>query len=147
MYKSLMVCVAAAAGLVAGPALAQYPYQDRSRVGRVADEIARTVEETARAVGTVQDSFDRSLYDVRYRGPERFAIDACRPQVERYGRMRVDHVRPYSRRSYRVYGITEGYGDRYNDRYRSSRYSPRSFTCSVREDGRVKVKTKRLRRY
>jgi hypothetical protein len=145
MSRKLIICLAAASVLSAAPASAQY--QDRSRVGRVADEVARTVEEAARAVGRVTDSFDRSLYEVRYRGPERFAIDACRPRVERYGRMRVDDVRPYGRRSFRVYGITEGYRGGYDDRYRSSQYGPRSFTCTVRDDGRVKLRTKRLRRY
>ncbi len=135
------------AAAAAAPAMAQsqYPYEPRSRTGHVANEIARTVEETARALGTVRDSFDRGLYEVRYRGPERYAVEACRRDVERYGRMRVDDVRPYKRRSFRVYGITEGYRG-YYDRY-SSRYGPRSFTCTVREDGRVKVKTKKLRRY
>ena len=147
MHKQLMMCLAATSVLAAEPAFAQYQYQDRSRVGRVADEIARTVEETARAVGRVTDSFDRSLYEVRYRGPERVAIDTCRPRIERYGRMRVDDVRPYGRRSIRVHGITEGYRGDYYDRGRSRGYGPRSFTCTVRDNGRVKVKTKRLRRY
>jgi hypothetical protein len=146
MKRLSFLCFALGATVAAAPALAQYPYQDRSRAGRVADEIARTVEDTAQAVGRVRDSLDRSLYDVRFHGPERFAIDACRPQVERYGRMRVDAVRPYKRGSFRVYGFTEGFGGGY-DRYRSRGYPPRSFTCTVREDGRVKVKTKRLRRY
>lgn len=147
MYKHLIMGLAAACALAAEPVLAQYPSQDRSRVGRVSDEIARRVEEAARAMGTVTDAFDRSLYEVRYRGPERFAIDACRPQVERYGRMRIDDVRPYKRRGFRVYGITEGYRGNYDDRYRSREFGPRSFKCTVGEDGRVKVKTKRLRRY
>lgn len=147
MYKHLIIGLAAASALAAEPAFAQYPSQDRSRVGRVSDEIARTVEEAARAMGTVKDAFDRSLYEVRYRGPERFAIDACRPQVERYGRMRVDDVRPYKRNSFRVYGITEGYRGNYDDRYRSRNFGPRSFTCTVSDDRRVKVKMKRLRRY
>lgn len=147
MYKHLIMGLAAACALAAEPALAQYPSQDRSRVGRASDEIARRVEEAARAMGTVTDAFDRSLYEVRYRGPERFAIDACRPQVERYGRMRIDDVRPYKRRGFRVYGITEGYRGNYDDRYRSREFGPRSFKCTVGEDGRVKVKTKRLRRY
>ena len=134
----------ATAALLVAPAHAQY--RERSRAGQVADEIARTIEETARAAGRVADSFDRSLYELRYRGPERYAVDACRPQVERYGRMRVDDVRPYGRRSFRVYGITEGYRGSAYGRY-SSRYGPRSFTCTARDDGRVKVKTKRLRRY
>lgn len=147
MHRSLAASVAASLALASGPALAQY--QDRSRTGRVADDIVRTVEDTAQAVGRVRDSLDRSMYDVRFRGPERSAIDACRLQVERYGRMRVDEVRPYKRRSFRVYGITEAYGRGYYDDYAryGSRSSSRSFTCTVRSDGRVKVKTKRLRRY
>jgi hypothetical protein len=132
----------------ATPASAQY-YP--SRTERVADGVARTVEETARALGRVRDSVDRSLYDVRFRGPERYAIDACRPLVERYGEMRVDQVQPYKRRGFRVYGFTSGYGSAYQYDYRGSgqagRDRPRSFTCTVREDGRAKVRTKRLRRY
>jgi hypothetical protein len=143
--KKRLLCFAIGAAVTAAPGSAQY--QDRSRTGRVADEIARTVEETAQAVRRVRESLDRSVYDVRFRGPERYAIDACRPQVERYGRMRVDDVRPHKRRSFRVYGITEGFSGGYYGRYRGRDYGPRSFTCTVREDGRVKVKTKRLRRY
>ena len=146
MHQRSFLCFALGSALAAAPALAQYPYQDRSRAGRVADEIARTVEDTAQAVGRVRDSLDRSISDVRFRGPERFAIDACRPQVERYGRMRVDEVRPYKRRGFRVYGLAEGYGGGYYDGYRSRQYGPRSFTCTVRDDGRIKVKTKRYRR-
>lgn len=145
MYKHVIFGLTLASCLAASPAHAQY--QDRSRGDRVADKIARTVEEAARAVGTVTDAFDRSLYEVRYRGAERYAIDACRPQVERYGRMRVDDVRPYKKRSIRVYGVTEGYRATYDDRYRSGSYGPRSFKCTVGSDRRVKVKTKRLRGY
>ena len=116
-------------------------------MGRASDKIARTIEEAARAVGTVTDAFDRSLYEVRFRGPERFAIDACRPQVERYGRMRVDDVRPYKNRSFRVYGITEGYRGGYYDSRASRKFGPKSFKCTVESDGRVKLKTKTLRRY
>lgn len=131
--------------LLAAPAVAQ-SYQDRNRTGRVAEEVARTIEETANAVGRVRDSLDRGINDVRWRGPERFAVDACRPYVERHGQMRVDHVRPYKRRSFRVYGTTQGYGG--GGYYSGSRgYAPRSFTCTVQDDGRVKLKTKRLRRY
>ncbi|QGN54173.1 hypothetical protein GKE62_06060 [Novosphingobium sp. Gsoil 351] len=147
MHHRLILGLAAATVLIAQPAAAQYSSQDQSRVGRVSGEIARTVEEAARAIGTVTDAFDRSVYQARYRGPELYAIDACRPQVERYGRMRVDDVRPYSRSSFRVYGVTEGYRSVYGDRYRSDDFGPRSFKCTVDRDGRVKVKTKRLRRY
>lgn len=138
--------LALSCALLPAAALAQSPYQDRSRTGRVAEEVARTIEETANAVGRVRDSLDRGINDVRWRGPERFAVDACRPHVERYGQMRVDQVRPYKRRSFRVYGTTQGYGSGYYGS-RSRGYSPRSFTCTVQDDGRVKLKTKRYRRY
>jgi hypothetical protein len=141
--------LALGATLLAAPAFAQ-SYQERGRTGRVTEEVVRTIEDTANAVGRVRDSLDRGINDVRWRGPERFAVDACRPHVERYGQMRVDHVRPYKRRSFRVYGTTGGYGGGYGRDYYGSRsrgYGPRSFTCTVQDDGRVKLKTKRLRRY
>ncbi|QGN55130.1 hypothetical protein [Novosphingobium sp. Gsoil 351] len=145
MLKNLIIGLVAASAIIAQPALGQY-YPD-SRSGRTGDKIARTIDEAARALGTVTDAFDRSLYEVRYRGAERFAIDACRPQVERYGRMRIDDVRPYKRSSFRVYGITEGYRDAYGDNYRYRNFGPRSFKCTVSDRGSVKVKTKRLRGY
>lgn len=145
MYKHLIFGLAAVSCLAAEPAFAQY--QDRGSVGRTSDKIARTIEEAARAMGTVTDAFDRSLYEVRFRGPERFAIDACRPQVERYGRMRVDDARPYKRKSFRVYGVTEGYRGNYYDSQFSRKYGPKSFKCTVEADGRVKVKTKNIQRY
>ena len=143
MHRTILTLAGLA--LLPAAAIAQ-PYQDRSRTGQVADEVARTIEDTARAVGRVRDSLDRGINDVRWRGPERFAVDACRPYAERYGPMRVDHVRPYKRRSFRVYGTTQGFGGGY---YGSSSrgLAPRSFTCTVQDDGRVKLKTKRLRRY
>jgi len=147
MYKNLIMGLAAATCLAAQPASAQYSQRDDSRVGRTSDKIVRTIEEAARAVGVVTDAFDRSLYEVRFRGPERYAIDACRPQVERYGRMRVDDVRPHKRRSFRVYGITEGYRGAYYDRRASRSYGPRSFICTVSDNGRINVKTKKIRRY
>jgi hypothetical protein len=145
--KTLSVALGAA--LLAAPAFAQ-SYPDRNRSGRVTDQVVRTIEETANAVGRVRDSLDRGINDVRWRGPERFAVDACRPYAERYGQVRVDDVRPYKRRSFRVYGTTSGYGRDYGRDYYGSRsrgYGPRAFTCTVQDDGRVKFKTKRLRRY
>ena len=111
---------------------------------RVADEIARGIRDAATAIGTVTQAVDESVDGVRYRGRDRFAVDRCRPYAERYGRMRVDQVRPYKRRDFRVYGTVDGggYGDRYASR---DRYSYRSFTCTVRADGRVKFKTRRMR--
>ncbi len=124
-------------GLTAVPAAAQ-----DSR--RVADEIARGIRDAATAIGTVTEAVDQSVDGIRYRGRDRFAVDRCRPYAERYGRMRVDEVRPYKRRSFRVHGTVEGgsYGGAYASR---DRYGYRSFTCTVRDDGRVKFKTKRLR--
>jgi hypothetical protein len=110
-----------------------------------AEEIAREIRNAAEAIGTVRDAVDQSIDDVRWRGVDREAIRLCAPRLERYGRMRVDDVRPYGRRSIRVYGtVDRGF---YSERYRSrDRYGLRSFTCTVRDDGRVKVKTRRLRR-
>ena len=129
--------------LAAAPAAAQ---DRRSEAERVADEIARQVEATANAVGVVTDSVHRSVDALRFRGAERFAVERCLPYVERYGRMRVDDVRRYSRSSWRVYGPVGGAALGDANGWRRG-YAPRAFTCTVREDGRVKLKTKRLRRY
>lgn len=129
----------------AAPALAQ-DHDRRSRAERIADEIARQVEATAGAIGTVTDSVHRSVDSLRFRGAERFAVERCAPHVERYGRMRVDDVRRYSRGSWRVYGTVGGAAIGDSNGWRRG-YVPRAFTCTVREDGRVKLKTKKLRRY
>ena len=154
--------LAAAAVVVASPGAAQE--RDRS----TAREIAREIRKTAEDIRTVRDAVDESVSEVRFRGRDRWAIDRCEPYVERYGRMNVDDVRRYKRYSLRVYGTVgdDRYGarydrryddrydrrydrrggDRYERRYGRDRYALRSFTCTVREDGRVKLKTKRLRR-
>jgi len=140
IWKRLGVGVGlAAAILIATPGQAQY--RDRS----TADRIAREIREAAEAIGTVRDAFDDSFSDIRWGGRDRDAIRMCAPRIERYGRMRVEDVRPYGRRSLRVYGTVDGGWDdrRYSSR---SRYALRSFTCTVRDDGRVKVKTRRLSR-
>jgi hypothetical protein len=138
MKLNRLMIALASAGLLAAPAAAQKP-DDRSRTGRVAGEIARTIEDTAEAIGTVTDAVRGSVDGIRYRGAERFAIDRCAPRVARYGRMRVDHVAPYGRRSLRVHGSTDGMAA-----YGYSRAAPRAFTCTVRDDGRVKLRTRRL---
>jgi hypothetical protein len=153
-WKMIAASLAATA-VAAAPAWAQ----DRNR--RTAEEIAREIREAAEAIGTVRDAVDDSVNGVRFRGRDRYAIDRCAPSVERYGRMRVDDVRRHGRRSLRVYGTVDAgrYDDRYGDRYRDRdrdrygdrytsryRYGDRAFTCTVRDDGRVKVKTRRLRR-
>jgi hypothetical protein len=132
----------AAAAVMASPAAAQ-------RESR-AERIAREIREAARDIRTVGDAVDESVRDVRFRGRDRWAIDRCEPYVARYGRMRVDDVRPYKRRSLRVYGTVGG--DGYDDRDRYDRYDRydgyrlRSFTCTVDGDGDVRLKTKKLRR-
>lgn len=130
-----------ATALLGATLTAEAGAQDRRRV---ADEIAREIRNTADAIGTVTEALDQSVNSLRYRGRERFAVERCAPVVERYGRMRVDDVRRYRRDSFRVYGTVEGGG--YGGYSSRSRYALRSFTCTVRYDGRVKVKTKRLRR-
>jgi hypothetical protein len=129
----------------AAPAMAQ-DYDRRSRAERIADDIARQVEATAGAIGAVTDSVHRSVDSLRFRGAERFAVERCAPYVARYGRMRVDDVRRYKRDSWRVYGTVGGAAIGDSNGWRRG-YAPRAFTCTVREDGRVKLKTKKLRRY
>ena len=123
--------------LAAAPAAAQ-DYDRRSRAERIADEIARQVEATAGAIGTVTDSVHRSVDSMRFRGAERFAVERCAPYVERYGRMRVDDVRRHGRYSWRVYGTVGGAAIGDSNGWRRG-YAPRAFTCTVREDGRVKL--------
>jgi hypothetical protein len=130
---------------VAAPAAAQ-DHDRRSRAEQVADEIARQVEATAGALETVTGSVQRSVDALRFRGAERFAVERCLPYVERYGRPRIDDVRRQGRYSWRVYG-TVGGGGIGNIRGGWRGYAPRAFTCTVREDGRVKLKTRRLRGY
>jgi len=136
----LLLSLAAAA-----PALAQ-DYDRRTRAERIADEIARQVAATADAVDTVTDSVNRSVDSLRFRGAERFAVERCVPHVERYGRMRVDDVRRHGRDGWRVYGTVGGAAIGDSNGWRRG-YVPRAFTCTVREDGRVKLKTSKLRRY
>lgn len=131
---------ALAAGLIAAPAAAAHQPEERGRHGRVAGEIAREIEDAAAALGTVADAVGNSVDRFRYRGAERFAISRCAPRVERYGRMQVEQVSPYGRRSFRVYGRTEG-GPTY---FSGREHAPRAFACTVRDDGRVKVRTRRL---
>jgi hypothetical protein len=122
------------------------PAGAQSRAERIADEIARQVEATASAVGTVADSVNRSVDTLRFRGAERVAVERCAPLAERYGRIRVDDVRRYGRGGWRVYGTVGGAAIGDSNGWRRG-YAPRAFTCTIREDGRIKLKTSRLRRY
>ena len=145
MLHSKIFAGTIAVGLLAAasPASSQSGPDRRSRTDRVTDEIVRGIEDTADAVVRVTDAVDRSAYGYRYGAEERFAVDRCRARVERYGRARIEHVGRYGRRSWRVDGVTDGrqsYG-----RYNVRGSGPRAFTCTVRYDGRVRVKTRRLR--
>jgi hypothetical protein len=61
--------------------------------------------------------------------------------------MRVDDVRRNGRSGWRVYGtVNDGGGQGYGYGLRRG-YGPRAFTCTVRDDGRVRLKTSKLRRY
>lgn len=137
MSMTIKAALLAAGLLAATPADAQYG-KDRGRSGRVASDIARTIEEAADAIGTVTGAVETSVDGVRYRREERRAVDRCAPRVERYGRMQVSAVRPYERRSMRVYGTVQP-----DSRYQRSG-DARAFTCTVRDDGRVKLNTQRL---
>jgi hypothetical protein len=132
--------LAVAIAVAASPAAAQ----DRDR--NTAERVAREIRKAAEDIRTVRDAVDESVTDVRFRGRDRWAIERCTPSVERYGRMRVDDLRRYKRRSFRVYGTvgSERYDDRYDRRYDD--YRMRSFTCTVDGDGDVKLKTRKLRR-
>ena len=134
------------AGLALLAAAAASPAVAQSR-GGVTDQIIREVERAAESVVRVDEAMRRAGRDIRFRGPERFAVDACEPHAMRYGRVSIDDVRPYKRRSWRVYGVVDPRSGYRADRYdRRSRYAPRSFTCTVRDDGRVtKFKTRRIR--
>ena len=134
MKLNILWGAAIAAGLAAAPAAAQKP----DRPGSVAGEIAREIEDAADAIGTVTDAVANSVGRVRWRSAERDAIGRCAARVERYGKMHVEDVTPYGRRSLRVYGRTEGRS------YSSRGYGPRAFACTVRNDGRVKLSTRRL---
>jgi hypothetical protein len=59
--------------------------------------------------------------------------------------MRVDDVRRHGRNGWRVYGTVGGAAIADSNGWRRG-YAPRAFTCTVREDGRVKLKTSKLRR-
>ena len=75
---------------------------------------------------------------------ERYAVDACAQQAQRYGRVQLTEVDRKGSRSYRVKGYIDaaGYNGGYNNVYNRgydqySRYERRSFKCTAREDGRV----------
>jgi hypothetical protein len=147
--------IALSALAAAAPAAAQYypqPYP-APRPGGVADQIARGAAEAAAAVRGVTDAVHGGYYGYgqgNYGSADRYAINACGAQASRYGRVSIGDVRPKSRDKLEVRGFVDmqGYDRRYDDRHYGygGGYERRTFTCTVRYDGRVtKFKTKRLR--
>lgn len=72
---------------------------------------------------------------------ESYAVDACASQASRYGRVSVSDVDRRSSRTLRVRGVIDaagynngGYGGGYGN---YGNYERRSFSCSVRTDGRI----------
>lgn len=72
---------------------------------------------------------------------ESYAVDACASQASRYGRVSVSDVERRGSRTLRVRGVIDaagynngGYGGGYGN---YGNYERRSFSCSVRTDGRI----------
>jgi hypothetical protein len=118
-------------------ALAAAPRDDGRAEGAV-DEVARQAEPTA-------DPVRRNARSLRFQGAERAAVERCAPQVERFGRMRIDEVVRDGRGGWRVEGTVAGAAIGDTNGWRRG-FVPRAFTCTVGGDGRVKLKTSRLRR-
>lgn len=151
LAKLIGSTIALAAISVAAPALAQnypYPYPNptpQPRPGGLADQITRGAAEAAAAVRGVTDAIQvaNGGYS-NYNSPDRFAVDACGTEARRYGRVSISDVRPKSRDKMEVRGLVDAQGS--YDRGNGYGVEPRTFTCTVRYDGRItKFKTKRLR--
>ena len=147
--KMFVLSLSLATLAAAAPAEAQYYPPPPPPRGGIADEIARGAGRAAEAVGAIENAVRGAIYG--YNGNqgsrEFYAVRACGYRAERYGQVRIDFVEPYKRRSWRITGTADPRA-RYDDRRYgySSRYTPRSFTCVVRDDGRVtKFSTRRLR--
>ena len=82
---------------------------------------------------------------LRFRPPERLAVERCAPLVERFGRMRIDSVRAQGG-GWRVDGTVAGAAIGDSNGWRKG-FAPRAFTCTVAPDGRPRLKTAKLRRY
>lgn len=82
---------------------------------------------------------------LRFKPPERLAIERCAPLVERFGRMRIDSVRPQGG-GWRVDGTVAGAAIGDSNGWRKG-FAPRAFTCTVAPDGKARLKTTKLSRY
>jgi hypothetical protein len=152
-HLKLIGPVLAMAGIAAAaPAAAQYypqPYPyPAPRPGGVAEQIARGAAEAAAAVRGVTDAVQGGYYGYgNYQSADRYAINACGAQASRYGRVSIGDVRPKSRSKLEVRGFVDGQSNNRGYGYGYDRgYERRTFTCTVRYDGRItRFKTKRLR--
>lgn len=137
--SSLAMAGLALTTMWAAPAAAQY-YPYPSQRGGVAGQIERGASAAAKAVGTIA----QALRGTR----ESISVGACQIRAARFGNAQVTDVQPKGRRSLLVRGFIQpntSYGA-WGTRYERA-YQPRSFTCTVRDNGEVrKFKTKRLRR-
>jgi hypothetical protein len=141
---------ALALAAMAAPASAQYypsPYP-QPRPGGVADQIARGAAEAAAAVRGITDAVHGGYYGYgygQYGSVESQAVNSCGREASRYGQVSIADVRPKSRDKFEVRGFVDAQG--YDRGYGYGRgYERRTFTCSVRYDGRIsKFKTKRMR--
>jgi hypothetical protein len=118
----------------AAPAAAQ------GRAGHSADPATDPAAGPAAA-----DPAPRSVDSARFQGAERSAVERCAPQVERFGRIRVDEVSRHGS-GWRVHGTVAGAAIGGPNGWRRG-FAPRAFTCTVSDDGRVRLKTSRLRLY
>ena len=112
--------------------------------------LVQAVPSTAQdgAPGSVAGPSARSAQYPRFQGPERAAIERCAPRLERFGRLQVEDVRRHGRSGWRVRGTVNDGGAGLGYGYGLRRgYGHRTFTCTVGEDGQVRLKTQRLRRY
>ena len=78
-------------------------------------------------------------YGYGAQGNSDYAVNACASQAQRYGRVSISDVERRGSRSLRVRGVIDaaGYNNGgYNDGGYDN-YGARSFSCSVRDDGRI----------
>ena len=142
--KLIGPAIALAAVAAAAPASAPYYPYPAPRPGGVAEQIARGAAEAAAAVRGITDAVHGGYYGYDYGGRssvERDAVNRCGNEASRYGRVSIGDVRPKNRDKLEVRGFIDGQGG-----YYGRGYERRTFTCTVRYDGRIsKFRTKRMR--
>lgn len=91
-----------------------------------------------RGYGNGNYGYERGYGNTGYgygaQGNADYAVNACASEAQRYGRVSIGDVERRGSRSLRVRGVIESAG--YNDGGYDN-YGGRSFSCSVRADGRI----------